>query len=363
MRKHLILCTNIVLSVLGFTLLAWGQKPSMRIPRLPPRPLMPPPYGALDGYRHRVIISTDLGGSDLSDIQSMIYYLLYADLFDTEGLISSPPQKGRKKDILKVIYYYDRDFPVLKIRSRNYPSPDHLRIITKQGAIRPAPDAGYSQSTEGSDWIIQCAARNDPRPLYVLVWGSITDVAQALHDEPWIEDKLRIYFIADQNLKTDRFAFQYIEQNHPNLWMIINHSTYRGWYKGGYQEGDYDNRTFVREHIRDHGALGDYFAIWKNGSIRMADACSVAYLLHNNPDSPTSQSWGGQFVPHPHNPQWWTDDPDRELREAGYRGAKTINIWRTSYLSDLQSRMDRCLKPTIRRRKWKPKDDYRISAH
>jgi len=56
--------------------------------------------GALAGSRYRVLISSDIGGSDEDDIQSMIHYLLYCDLFDTEGIISSPPGKGRKADIL-----------------------------------------------------------------------------------------------------------------------------------------------------------------------------------------------------------------------------------------------------------------------
>lgn len=37
--------------------------------------------GALAGERYRVIVSTDIGGSDPDDFQSMVHYLLYADLF------------------------------------------------------------------------------------------------------------------------------------------------------------------------------------------------------------------------------------------------------------------------------------------
>ena len=43
--------------------------------------------GALAGERYRVIVTTDIGGSDPDDFQSMAHYLLYADMFDTEGLI------------------------------------------------------------------------------------------------------------------------------------------------------------------------------------------------------------------------------------------------------------------------------------
>ena len=47
------------------------------------------PRGALYGERYRVIVTTDIGGSDPDDFQSMVHYLLYSDLFDTEGLVSS----------------------------------------------------------------------------------------------------------------------------------------------------------------------------------------------------------------------------------------------------------------------------------
>ncbi len=62
----------------------------------------------------RVIVSTDIGGGDPDDHQSMVHYLVYSDLFDTEGLISSPPQAGRAADILDCIAAYEQDFPKLK---------------------------------------------------------------------------------------------------------------------------------------------------------------------------------------------------------------------------------------------------------
>ena len=65
--------------------------------------------------RFRVLVSTDIGGTDPDDNQSMAHLLMYSNEFDLEGLISSP----RKKD---------------------------------------------------------------PRPQYVLVWGCLEDVSQALHD-------------------------------------------------------------------------------------------------------------------------------------------------------------------------------------
>ena len=79
-----------------------------------------------------------------------MHYLVYADVFDTEGIVSSPPHGGRVSDILKVIDLYEQDLPRLRAHSRRYPDPDRLRTVTKQGAIDPAPEAGFSKPTEGS---------------------------------------------------------------------------------------------------------------------------------------------------------------------------------------------------------------------
>ena len=70
--------------------------------------------GALADHRHRVVVSTDIGGTDPDDFQSMVHLLVYADSFDIEGLISSPYGPGRKSDIHTVIDHYERDYKNLK---------------------------------------------------------------------------------------------------------------------------------------------------------------------------------------------------------------------------------------------------------
>lgn len=87
--------------------------------------------GALAGNRYRVIISSDIGGSDEDDIQSLIHYLVYSDLFDTEGIISSPPGKGRKIDILKVIDTYEKDYSNLKHGRINPPHRWRVNILRR----------------------------------------------------------------------------------------------------------------------------------------------------------------------------------------------------------------------------------------
>lgn len=251
--------------------------------------------GALEGERYRVIVTTDIGGSDPDDFQSMVHYLLYSDLFDTEGLISSPWGDGRKEDILTVIDAYEKDYPCLKSWSAHYPAPDALRRITKQGVVEIAPYKGWSAPTEASEWIIQCARREDERPLYLLMWGLLEDLAQALHDAPDIAGKLRVNYIGGPNKKWGQNAYAYIRREFPDLWMIEDNSTYRGWFNGGDMSGDWGNESFVTRYAAGHGALGEYFATHLGGTIKMGDTPTVSWLLRGDPTCPESEGWGGSF--------------------------------------------------------------------
>jgi hypothetical protein len=252
-------------------------------------------YGALAGNRYRVLVSTDIGGTDPDDFQSMVHLLVYADCFDIVGLVSSPYGPGRKEDILKVIDCYEKDYANLKTYSDKYPTPDSLRTITKQGQTETAPYAGVRQSTEGSQWIVACARRDDQRTLYVLVWGGIGDLAQALHDAPDILPKLRIYWIGGPNKKWSSNEYQYIADHHPGLWIIESNSTYRGWFVGGNQSGEWGNKEFVTRHIAGKGALGDFF-VSQMDLIKMGDTPSVGWLLKGVPDDPSQPGWGGSYV-------------------------------------------------------------------
>ena len=124
----------------------------------------------------RILISTDIGGTDPDDFQSVIHLLMYADLFQIEGLVSSPYGKGRKKNLLDMIDFYDKDFRQLKKHSTGFPEPNSLRKVCKQGDIAGASFKGFGSATEGSDWIIKCAKKASDQPLWVLVWGGLEDL-------------------------------------------------------------------------------------------------------------------------------------------------------------------------------------------
>jgi len=94
MKKHLLLLTGI----LAAGLMAQAQEL---------------PGGALNGERYRIFISTDIGGYDDDDYQSLAHIFLYGDLFDIEGIIASPPGPGTEEHIHKIIDLYEADYPKL----------------------------------------------------------------------------------------------------------------------------------------------------------------------------------------------------------------------------------------------------------
>ncbi|HET7898849.1 MAG TPA: nucleoside hydrolase-like domain-containing protein, partial [Flavisolibacter sp.] len=122
----------------------------------------------------RILISSDIGGTDPDDNQSMTHLLMYSDKFTIEGLVSSPSYgKGSKEEILRMIGLYEKDLPKLQKHQKGLAAPAYLRSITKQGRKGAASFAGYSTATEGSDWMVKCARKQSSQPLWMLVWGGL----------------------------------------------------------------------------------------------------------------------------------------------------------------------------------------------
>jgi hypothetical protein len=294
----------------------------------------------------RIIISTDIGGKDPDDYQSLVHYLLYSDMVKTEALISSPPFYGTADNILETLECYRADFSKLKTRG-NYPEPRELEAVTVQGA-EDTGSPGPEKNTSGSEKIIECALAEDESPLFVLLWGSMTDLAQALYVCPEITRNIRVYSIGSWNTKQDPESRNYIYTNHPDLWWIESDETFRGMYMGGNQEADLGNEAFVELHVRGHGALGDFYA-GKKKDIKMADTSSFLYILSpligntGNWDDPTAPSWGGSYMKPDPRRCYWKDSDSPEYIYAGKKGANTINRWREQILRNWQTRMDRCL--------------------
>jgi len=252
----------------------------------------------------RILISTDIGGTDPDDNQSMTHLLMYNDLFTIEGLVSSPSYgKGSKEEILRMIDLYEKDFPKLQKHNKDLAKPDYLRSITKQGRRGRAPYIGYQTQTEGSEWIIKCAKKKDPQPLWILVWGGLDDLAQALHDAPEIQNKIKIYWIGGPNKKWSANSYAYIVENFPDLWFIEVNSSYYGFFSNNNIPDSIKSSDYYDRFINGAGYLGKDFKNYYNGEIKMGDTPSLLYMMDGNPENPMRDSWGGSYEKFNHSPR------------------------------------------------------------
>lgn len=309
--------------------------------------------GALSGERYRVLISTDLP-TDTDDIQSLSHYLLVADLFDLEGIISAPPtfmrtEEAIRKDcnaetktacIHKVIDQYELDYPNLKSWSSQYPEPDAVRSLVKQGHDVSWKDSN-EKMTEGSRWIVEQAQKSSDRPLYILVWGAITNTATALKHHPEIADNIRILMVGWSNINKDQMAYDFIKNNFPDVFFVEATGTMLG-VKYPEDADGYDGQTLC-ETIRSKGALGKY---WCNNRYEYVDQdfVTVYYLMAGNPEDPASEHWGGRYRQITGNR--WADvtDPDMRMEIPGFGfmdGVRTSSKWRGPRMNHMMRMFDR----------------------
>lgn len=252
----------------------------------------------------RILISSDIGGTDPDDNQSFAHLFMYSELFNIEGLVSSPSfGEGNKKEILRMISLYEKDLPKLKKHQKGLLSPDYLRSVTKQGRHGAAPYIGYTTATEGSEWIVKCAKKESKEPLWVLVWGGLEDVAQALHDAPEIQNKIRIVWIGGPNKKWSANSYAYIVENFPNLWFIENNSSYYGFFSNNNEPDSVKTTDYYDKYIASAGNLGKDFKNYYNGNVKMGDTPTLLYMMDGNPNDPTRESWGGSFEKFSHSPR------------------------------------------------------------
>lgn len=298
-----------------------------------------------DYQKKRVLISTDIGGGDPDDKQSMIHFLAYADKFDLEGIVISRP-RGRIEGMLEVLKAYEKDYNAyFSFISADFPTPQSIRSLIKVGAKRnkKSPPQGYSNSTPGSRQIVKAAKKDDPRPLYVLVWGSLTDVAQALHDDSSIGPKLRIFSISNPknpngyNVAMDPSPWRYMNAYHAeHLYWIESYDTFKGIYNT--RQGDkskYGNVGFVSQVIKNRGALGKLFykisaTINVNRyGIKMGDTPSFLFAMNGSFENPSLPSWGGQYC----------RDFNNYYTGCDKYPQSTVSQHRTDILKDWESRL------------------------
>ncbi|WP_233210183.1 DUF1593 domain-containing protein, partial [Prevotella sp. MGM1] len=243
----------------------------------------------------RLIVTTDIGGSDPDDIQSLVHLMVMLNDVDLEGIISQhawvPYGTGADEYIEAVIAAYEQTLPNLTVHDKRYPEAESLRTIVKVGQHQAAmAGVGEGKDSDGSEWIIEVVDRKDKRPVWIAAWSGMNTLAQALwkishtrtkEDVEKFVSKIRVYDVLGQD-----DAGAWIAKNFPQLTYIRNKEIY-GWPK---------DDAWYRKYVQEVGSLGKAYAsrIWATEG----DTPSFLYCVNNGLNSPENidyGGWGGRF--------------------------------------------------------------------
>ncbi|MGW8369317.1 MAG: nucleoside hydrolase-like domain-containing protein, partial [Gammaproteobacteria bacterium] len=180
--------------------------------------------------------------------------------------------------IHKVVDAYEAAYPNLLAQDPNYPTPEYLRTIIRDGNIEF--DGVFAKDTPGSDLIRSLILDDVPGPLYVMAWGGQSTIARALksiQDEyegtsEWedlrrkIASKLILLTSGDQ----DDTGADYIRPVWPD---VYPKGVLRGGIALGYgaqsrasaENADYYTAAWMAEHVSGKGALGSVYRVWGDG--------------------------------------------------------------------------------------------------
>lgn len=265
--------------IFTFALLVWGQHSVAQV----------------HSDKQRLIVTTDLGGTDPDDVQSMIHLLVCSNVIDIEGLISSQvwvDDPDKTHYIKEVVGRFGEVLPRLKVHAQGYPNLDYLQSIIKRGQEHSnMSGVGEGKDSPGSELIIAAVdKKNDDRPVWLAAWGGMNTIAQALWKVKHTRSerafnkfagKIRIYDILGQD-----DAGAWIAKNFPEILYIRNKEVY-GW-------GPSDE--WIKENVQNRKPLGDYYPnrIWAPEG----DSPSFFYVYANGLNVPEEMNyggWGGRF--------------------------------------------------------------------
>ena len=162
--------------------------------------------------KERVFVLTDIE-NEPDDAQSLVRLLTYANHFDIEGLVATTSRHQQNKTaawrIVEIVEAYGKVQANLLLHEPGYPTDEHLLSLIREGRPDFGMNAvGEGQDSTGSESLIAAVDRDDPRPLWVTVWGGPNVLAQALWKVRATRSadalatfvaKLRVYTISDQD--------------------------------------------------------------------------------------------------------------------------------------------------------------------
>jgi hypothetical protein len=133
--------------------------------------------------RPRVIVTSD---GEIDDECSLVRFLLYANEWEVEGIITSSSQyhwQGHRwagdhwaQPYLKA---YAKVHPNLVKHDPKFPTPEYLQARTLLGNVKA--EGEMEEVTAGSRHIVQVLLDDsDPSPIWLQAWGGPNTIARAL---------------------------------------------------------------------------------------------------------------------------------------------------------------------------------------
>jgi hypothetical protein len=276
-----------------------------------------------------------------------------------------------------IVQAYRQVRPNLLLHAQGWPTADELdrHIFAGQSAYGLAA-TGEGKASAGSQALMKAIERDDPRPLWVCLWGGANTLAQALmdlraaHSSAEMErliSRLRVSSISDQD-----DAGPWLRREFPTLFYVVKPSTPNGeeYYQATWTgiSGDLYYRNYggadtslvtnewLETNIRAKGPMGKWYPRFL--FIMEGDTPSYLGLIDNGLNAyrrPDWGGWGGRYVyrqPYGESHMIWSQGGDEFTRATsqdrvlGIDGVEhvsdqaTIWRWREAYQNDFAARMD-----------------------
>ncbi|GET31336.1 hypothetical protein PbJCM13498_01990 [Prolixibacter bellariivorans] len=262
--------------------------------------------------------------AEIDDQCSMVRFLLYANDFDIEGIITTSSQyhshghRWAGDDWLKpFLDAYGKVYPNLIKNSKGYPTPEYLRAHSFLGNV--ASEGEMDSITPGSQQIVKVLLnKSDNRPVWIEAWGGTNTLARALktieekHPERMAEvaKKMRFFFIWEQDSTYQSYIRPHWGKY--NIPTIISDQfeaiAYRWKNIQPEKMQKYFDAAWMNEHIlQNHGPLcslykahtGDEEGFDKGDFRSEGDSPAFIYEIPTglrSTESPDWGGWGGRYV-------------------------------------------------------------------
>lgn len=341
-----------------------------------------PQFASFAGVKPRVFVLTDIE-NEPDDAMSLVRFLVYSNQYDIEGLVATTSIHQRNHvapaRIRRIVAAYGKVRDNLERHEPGFPTAEQLDGCIAEGLpVYGMLGVGPGKDSSGSEMLIRALERNDPRPLWIPVWGGPSVLAQSLwklrsnrtpEQLAKIVSRPRVYAISDQD-----DSGPWLRREFPDLFYIVSpgfsaggayhHATWSGisgdHFHGRFSGPDFTlvSNEWLERNVRIKGPLGVEYPKWEY--LMEGDTPSFLNLIDNglsSPERPDWGGWGGRYELYTPRPQkWhqlpetrpiWSDASDEVLGADGrWHTSNHASIWRwrSACQNDFSARMDWTIK-------------------